>query len=195
MSDAPTEVPPEGSTGDLLADPSDLATRSGLAVNDPRLIDALKRLSARFRGETNNHVTLVEDDVYHASGRGRSDLPLPQAPIVGDVEVRIGGKLVPASDYQVGRRAGVLRHNHRWPDGLENIEVTYSHGHATVPPDIQDAVLEMAEAFLNFSAGVELVETGDERVKIANSLINGGATGAWSAAVAKYTLGGNTDRV
>jgi hypothetical protein len=189
MSETPT-VPP-----DLLANPSDLAVRlDDRDADDPVLIDAIRRLSDRFRGATGNHITVVENDEIHLSGRGGSSLHLPAAPVTAIAIVVDGTTLVAGIDYQLGARSGIVRRDAGWPDGLDNIHITYSHGYASVPTDIQDAVLEMAEAFCNLTAGIESVTTGDETVKIANSLINGGSLGSWTDTVTKYTLGGNGDR-
>lgn len=192
MSESEPETP---DTSDLLAAPSDLAVRlDGIDEDDPKLIDALRRLSNRFRGEVGHHISLVVDETIYLSGTGARGLLLPATPIVSTPTVRIDGKTVPATDYEIGRTAGILRHRTGWPDGLENIEITYTHGYSQIPGDIADAILEMAEAFFNMTAGIEQVTSGSESVKIANSLINGGATSSWSNAVAKYTRGGNTDR-
>lgn len=192
MSEPEPEAP---DTSDLLAAPSDLATRlDGIDETDPKLIDALRRLSDRFRGEVGHHVSLVVDETIYLSGKGGRGLLLPATPIVGNPTVRIDGTVVPASHYEVGRRDGILRHRTGWPEGLENIEVTYTHGYSQIPGDIADAILEMAELFFSMTVGIESVTTASESVKIANSLINGGTTSTWSNVVAKYMRGGNSDR-
>jgi len=180
-------------TTDLLAGPADLAARlEDRTASDPIVLDALRRLSARFRGATGNHITTVTDETIELSGTGSTALQLFAAPVTAITEITINGE--PITDYQVGKKAGILRRAGGWPDGLDNISITYSHGHTEVPADIQDAVLEMAEAFCNMSAGIDSVTTGDESIKMAASLINGGSLGTWADMVTKYTLGGNSDR-
>lgn len=185
MSEAPEGTP----TGDYLADPSDLAQLTGLAPDNADLLLALRRASDRFRDEVGHPVLLVEADTCYLSGRGGPALHLPARPI-SDVTVTIDGTEVPASAYQVGRESGVLRHRTgAWPDGLDNIEVTYTHGYATVPPGIADAVLEAAELAITMTTGIESITTADESVKVANSLVNGGRTETWTKAVARYQVG------
>lgn len=170
-----------------LAAPSDLAQKTGIPETDPDLVLALKRASNRFRGAVNHPVTLVTDDVVYLPGDGSSALRLPAAPIVGVPVVKVDG--VTVTDFQTGRNAGILRRAAGWPDGLDIIEVTYTHGYAFIPSDIADLVLEVAEAALNMQAGIESIATGNESVKINNKMIGGGVTDLWETTVAKYALG------
>ncbi|WNM27549.1 hypothetical protein RN607_00685 [Demequina capsici] len=187
---------PTFSADDLLADPSDLAVRlDDLTASDAIVLNALKRLSARFRSATDNQITAVTGATITVSGRGNSSLLLPVRPITALTSVTVSGlEYVEGYDFVVGYAAGILRRDFGWPDGLDNIVVVCDHGYATVPQDIQDAILDMAEVYCNMSAGIESVTTGSESVKIANSLINGGSLGSWNEVIAKYTIGGNGDR-
>lgn len=183
---------PETTTGDYLADPSHLALRTGLPSDDAALLLELQRATDRFRAECGHHVTRTTETV-HLSGNGNHGVTLPGKPVVGTPTVTVDGTALTApADFAVGRAAGILRrHNAVWPDGLDNIEVTYTYGHATIPPDVADAVLEAAELGISMSeAGVEMVVTGGEQVKFANSLANGGVTERWAAAVARHQTGG-----
>lgn len=177
---------PQAVNGEYLADPSDLAQRTGESVDSGDLLLALRRASNRFRGDVGHHVYPVQEQEHYASGDGGSAIRLPAAPIVGDVVVKVDGNTV--TDYQTGRRAGLLRRNGGWPDGLENVHVTFSSGYAKIPGDISDAVLEAAEASMNVVAGVESIGTGSESVKLSALHLNGGVTEAWTNAVNKYNL-------
>jgi len=134
----------------------------------------------------------VQDDEIYLSGNGSRSLALPAAPIHGVPLVEVEGR--PVTDFQTGRRAGLLRRLGYWPDGLDNIRITYTHGYRLIPGGIQAAVLSVAEAAYHMQAGVETVSTGNESVKFSNSLVNGGTTQEWAAAVNRYILGGNGDR-
>lgn len=168
-----------------LAKPSDLATRLGVAASDPGLLLALQRASDRFEGEVGYPILKVEDDVVHLSGDGTRTLLLPAVPVVGEVTVVIGGS--PVTDFEVARRAGILRRDARWPDGLENIEVTYTHGWDSVPGDIADAVLEQAEATYWVLPSVANVAAGSEQMAFFATAASG-VTQRWSDAVARYEL-------
>lgn len=170
-----------------LASPSDLALRTGLPDTDPKLLQALTRASSRFRDAVGHEVSVVLDDEVDLSGDGTTILHLLARPIIGTPTVTIGGSAV--ADFQTGRRSGMLRRMGGWAEGLENISVTYSHGYAQIPEGISNAVLEAAEANMNIMTGIESISTGDESVKLSAVLAGGGATPAWTEAVARYEVG------
>lgn len=174
--------------GDYLASAEDLAIRLGVSAEDPELLLALGRVSARFADAVGYPVLLTTDDEHWASGDGTNILLLPGRPITGDPVVEINGTAV--TDFEIGRRAGILRRYGGWPEGLDNIRVVYTHGWAAIPRGIQDAVLDVAEAAAVLQAGIESIETGDESIKFLNRMIDTGTTATWTAAVQKYRSDG-----
>lgn len=191
-----TTPPPESPAFDTtkyLADPAELARRSGKPATDLGLLDALRRASDRFRGAVHHPVHLVTDDEFWASGDGGAILQLPAAPILGTPTVDLEGA-VAVTDFRTGRRTGMLQRAAGWPHGLEMFRVVYTHGYAEIPGDVQDAVMESAESTLAMAAGVESVSTGSESVKFVSALAAGGTSALWESTVAKYIIGGNGDR-
>lgn len=174
-----------------LADPAELAARLGVADTDAEMLLALKRASDRFTGQIGYPLHLVTDDEYDATGDGGSTISLPAAPIQGTPAVTINGQ--PATDYHVGRKSGLLWRPGCWPLGLENIHVVYTHGHSTIPGDVQDVILDAAEADAHMQAGIESVSTGNESVKFTASRAAGGVTAQWAQLVSKYQLSQNGD--
>ena len=178
----PTET--DEVTFGALASARDLALRLGVDEDDPGLMLALYRISDRFRGEVGFPVSLTTDDEVWLSGNGTRVLLLPGRPIVGDPVITIDG--VPATGVEVGRSSGVLRRRAGWPDGLDNVHVTYTHGYTEIPRDIQDAVLDVAEVAAVLKPGIEHVATGDESVKFVNRMVDTGTTATWTRVVEKY---------
>jgi hypothetical protein len=95
---------------------------------------------------------------------------------------------VVVTDYVANRRAGILRRHSRWPDGLGNISVVYSHGYPIIPGGIRDAVLEAAELLLAVPAGVQS-ESSDGQSITWGAQAATGVTKRWSEAVEVYQLG------
>jgi hypothetical protein len=128
------------------------------------------------------------DDVIWLDGNGTDTLLLPAAP-VSSITVELNGQpLAAGSGYKISRRAGILRRPGGWPDDLENIQVTYTHGWVTIPGDIADAVLEQAA-----TQALVLAHIASETA-LGQSLTYGaqamvGVTQKWSDAVEKYSLG------
>lgn len=175
--------------GGYLARPADLAIKTGVAATDLRLLLALRRAGDRFEGAIGFPVTLVENETIYLSGTGNRHLLLPARPVVGKPVVLIDDQ--PVTDFAVGRDAGILRRrNAVWPDDLDNIEVTYSHGWVEPPGDIQDAVLEQAETQFLVSVAFQSRQAGSESVTVS-ALAAVGVTQRWTDAVDRYSLAGD----
>ncbi|MGY4859511.1 hypothetical protein [Cryobacterium sp. AP23] len=168
-----------------LASVADLATLTGKPATDAKLLLALKRASARFRGAVGHPVSRVSDDVVLLDGDGSRALLLPAAPVIGTTAVEIDG--VPITDYRTSAARGILRRPAGWPDDLGNVQVTYSHGYDQVPGDIEDAVLEQAELQYKVLAGVQQASLGAQSVTFGVQA-SVGVTQRWAECVARYQL-------
>ncbi|MET4094570.1 hypothetical protein [Arthrobacter sp. UYCu712] len=171
-----------------LAKLTELATATGLPEQSPRLLLALQRASDRFRGAVGHPVHLVEDDEIWLDGNGTDTLLLPAAPITSISVELDGAALVAGSGYKISRRAGILRRAGGWPDDLENVKVTYTHGYDEIPGDIADAVLEQATTQALVLAHVGAQGMGPANIKY-EAAATVGVTQKWTDAVEKYNLG------
>jgi hypothetical protein len=167
-----------------LAPPAELATLTKKPADSPSLLLALDRASERFRQAVGHPVHLVEDDEIVLDGDGSNLLLLPAAPFT-DIEVSVDGVVV--EDYVANRRGGILRRLGRWPDGLGNISVVYTHGYTIIPGGIRDAVLEQAELTL-IKAGVQQESAGGQSITWGLQATTG-VTQKWTQAVETYRLG------
>ncbi|MGW4300424.1 mobile element protein [Streptomyces sp. NPDC004646] len=181
-------------TDDYLASPAELAVKLGRAEDDPQMLYALRAASRRFRGQVGHRVTFVADDVVWLDGVGRTSLLLPVWPTTAVTEVLLDGQaLTEGSDYAwsesgILRRLGCLH----WPDRLRCLRVTYSHGFAESPEDVQEVVAERAEAALTIPVGVQSKAVGGQSVTFGAQAASG-ATEAWMSAVARYKVRASTD--
>jgi hypothetical protein len=165
-----------------LAEAADLATRTGLASTDLQLLLALRRASDRFRGAVGHPVTEVTETVT-VNGDGSSVLLLPAAAVSVVTEVKVLGTVV--TDWEISVDGRLRRTGGVWPNTYGGVSVTYTHGYTPVPADIQDAVLEAAEADLSAQPGVQSMAVGGESVTYHRA----GATQSWVAAVERYRIG------
>lgn len=169
-----------------LAKPSDLALLVGVPPENAKLLLALTRASDRFEGAVGYPVAKVDNDEVDLAGDGGQTLLLPALPVVGTPTVQIDGTAV--TDFQVGRRFGVMRRAAGWPDGLDNIRVTYTHGYDEIPGDIVDAVLEQAESTYRVLVGVANVGSGSEQIGYF-ATVTTGVTQRWTDTVERYQIG------
>lgn len=178
-----------------LADAADLAARLRADPTDPLVLLAVKRASARFRAAVRHPVTLVTGDTVTVNGKGGDTLLLPVAPVANVAAVVItwpawtGMPAETVTGYQLDADHGILRRDQGWwPDGLGNIAVTCDHGHADVPDDVADAVLEQAEQQYVVLAGIDAATLGAQSISFGKQGSNG-VTQRWAEAVARYQLG------
>lgn len=175
---------------EFLADPAELATFLNLPADDVRLLAALRAATRRFRGAVRHPVSLVTEDTVHLDGSGRALLQLPAAPVVQLREVLVDGVLL--DGVRVKRRAGVLLHpGGCWPDWAE-VEVTYDHGHAIVPEEVAEAVIDQARAIYRLDPAIQQITTGTESVSFAATAAVG-ITSQWQAAVEAHRLNRGDD--
>jgi hypothetical protein len=175
---------------DPLADPAELAVWLGVPADDPKLLAALTAASRRFRGAVGHPVTSVTGETTVLDGNGRTEILLPAAPVTAVTSVTLDGTLLAEStDYTWSadgylRRAGCAT----WPYRLRCLSVVWDHGHATVPEDIQEAVIDQARSMYRVQPGVQAYTAGSESVTFgAQAAV--GVTSQWSAAVARHRLG------
>lgn len=178
---------------DPLATAADLSTATGLPVDDPELLLALKRASGRFRLAAGHSVSYVAAEEIYLSGDGTAELLLPGAP-VDTIKVEIVSGLLPVeliigSGYQVKRQSGRLHKAGGWPAGLDNIRVTYSHGYKTLPEGVEDAVLEHATTLALSYAHVQQESTGNNSLSFGAAAVIG-VTQKWVDAVEACKLRG-----
>jgi hypothetical protein len=130
----------------------------------------------------------VVDDEVVLDGNGRKSVLLPVWPTTAVASVTLDGELlVEHTDYEWSG-AGILRRLCAlWPDRLRCLTVTYSHGWAEVPKDIQEAVIDQARSMDTVVPGLQSKTVGAQSVTFgAQAAI--GVTSQWSAAVDRHKV-------
>lgn len=132
---------------------------------------ALEAATSMIQTETGQHFYLVADDVLTIPSEGSSLIRLPQRPVLSIASVtsrylgetaetpRLADMDYIASGSTLRWAAGsYYRSNPRWSslgwDWPEFVTVTYTHGYATIPMDVQYACLAMAAEFYSSPDGV-----------------------------------------
>lgn len=117
------------------------------SMNTARAQMMIDGASAAIRQFTNQTLSLVVDDVVTMDPSGGRFLWLDQLPVVSVSSVVVEGRTLDPSEYRVDGETGRLARRgwHRWWGKPGGIVVTYTHGYATVPPDLVSVCLGMAE--------------------------------------------------
>lgn len=171
----------------LLADPAELAEVLGVAADDVRLVAAVRAASRRFRGAATAAFEAADAGEVWCNGDGTVTLLLPVWPLRAVATVEIRGEAV--TDYEWSAE-GILRRTRGWPDGLRSVRVVCDYGFEQVPEDVQEVVLDAAEARWNTKRGLQSLSVDGQSVTFgAASTV--GVTQAWSDAVARYSHRGD----
>lgn len=175
-------------TTDYLADPADLAVWLPVGEDDPKLLAALSAASRRFRGAVRHPVSLIGGDVITLDGLGQSAVLLPTAPVTAVDEVLLDGEeLTVGTDYSWSEDGFLRRLCGVWPDRLRCLQVTYSHGFALVPEEIQEVVIDQARLLYAVKAGVQTLQVGGITTTFG-AQASVGVSAQWSSVVERYRL-------
>lgn len=130
----------------------------------------------------------IEDDTVTLDGNGQESLLLPAAPVTEVSSLELDGEaLVLDTDYSWSADGFLRRLGNFWPGRLRCIEVVYSHGWDPVPEDIQEVVIDQAQAIYAVQPGVQQKTVGSQSVTFG-AQASTGVTAQWAAMVEKYRL-------
>ncbi len=178
--------------GPPLATPADLAAYTGQDIPDAQAGLALRLASGMVRRYTGQTITRVVDDTVVLRG-GWPVLYLPQRPVIVDdthdlTVTELGDAGLPdlllADGITFTRCAEELtRDCGVW---AARVQVTYSHGYASVPDDILAVVLDVAARSTSNPAGLRSVSIDDYSRTFANETLGTSLTDANRQALAGY---------
>ena len=149
---------------------------------------AIAEASAAIRNYCNQYIELVEDDTITLDSYGKSALILPETPVVSVSEVVEDDETLTADDdYKLGQWGILHRMNTTWASGIQNIEITYTHGYTTIPDDVIAVCVRAASRA--YQAGLKTAESdgvpgiasttlGDYSVSYAGESASEGLLGA-----------------
>lgn len=121
---------------------------------------AIAAATEAIRNYCHQHIELVEDDIVmlDVAEVTRTRVFLPELPVTEvTAVVEDGETLVVDDDYKLGRNGILHRMGTYWEAGIQILQVTYSHGYATLPDDVV-AVATRAAA-RTYQAGLRSAES------------------------------------
>ena len=130
------------------ADVDDLAVLLGETFDATRSTQgelALELASTAIRAAARQTIDFIEDDAVTLAGTWDADLPLPERPVVDVAVVTVDG----VEDTDWALVGSVLRRTWGgWGCPSATVEVTYTHGHETVPEVVRSICLQAAARFM-----------------------------------------------
>ncbi|ETK36131.1 hypothetical protein [Microbispora sp. ATCC PTA-5024] len=178
--------------GPPLATPANLDAYTGQSVPAAQAELALRLASGMVRRWTGQQISLVKDDTVTLAG-GRRVLYLPQRPVVVDADhpltvTELGGvgypNLLAVDNVTFTRLADELTRYCGW--WTDRVQVTYSHGYASIPDDIVGVVLDVAARSMTNTMGLRTVTIDDYTRTYANETLGTTLTQQNRDALAAY---------
>lgn len=114
-------------------------------------------------------------------------------PVIEVLEITVDGQDIPIEDVVLNRRTGSLRRRSRslWPEGYQNIVVSYIHGHRLVPPVVQKiATILVAKSALAAKNGalVDSESIGDFTQSRSYKKLNDELERAWASLGKRFPI-------
>lgn len=151
---------------------------------------AITESTAAIQNYTHQTLEKVENDTIIVDGNNSNKLYLPELPVISVSTVKLNGiTLEYSTDYKLGQHGILYKLNGTWDSGVQNIEITYSHGYDPIPTEIKSVcaraasrLVQMAIASGEFN-GIPIVAStsiGDYSVAYNNNANNSamGVSGA-----------------
>jgi hypothetical protein len=148
----------------------DLEDRLGLVLTSDehqRGQRLLLRATELIRRQARQHISLVTGDVLLTSGSWGDRLRLPERPVVSVALVEVDGVTVPATDYHL--EGDELVRLTAWGGPQAAVEVTYTHGYAEIPGEIQQVALECVTRIWVNPGSVQSETSGAQTVGYAHA--------------------------
>jgi len=156
---------------------------------------AIAEASAAIRNYCHQEIDLVTNETITLDCAGGTRVFLPELPAVSVAEVVEDDETLTVTDeYKLGQHGILHRIGAKWAEGIQIIEVTYSHGHGTLPDDVVAVCVRAAartyQAGLRAAAseavpGVTATSLGDFSVSYADG---GGAEGVMGVSGSRMLL-------
>jgi hypothetical protein len=167
---------------------------TGVVVPDsdvPRVDMAIKLAAAYVQRMSAQRIEQVADDEAVFDGNGNRILFMPQRPVTNVSEVTVDGDVwVVGTDYDWSERRGTIHAlgRRRWPVGQRNIAITYTHGYAEMPVDIQGLVYGLAQRAIDNPTGIAIRSETLGSYSVAYEALIGGLTAQEAAMIADLRL-------
>lgn len=169
----------------------DPAAAGGDTTFDELLGRLITAVSDQFRAEAGTNPKQTSY-VETRNGHGQAGMTLLNFPVISVSSVKVDGATIPArvavtdSGWVLGPGGRLELVGYRFTEGVANVEVTYSAGYATIPGDIEQAVVKMVA--LQFADRKRIGVASSSQAGISTSFGDGPVLAYWRAVVDSYRV-------
>jgi hypothetical protein len=126
-------------------------------------------------------------EAYNVPTTSENEIMLRNFPVISVAIVQSGGSTLDTDSYYVDNRSGVLRltdYSRFFPEGVQQVKVTYTYGHAAVPADLSHAATLVCIAHFNATRHAGMKSEGANGYRY--SLADGGMPDSAKSILARY---------
>jgi hypothetical protein len=159
---------------------------------------AIAEATEAIRNYCHQYIELVTNETITLDCSGGTRIFLPELPVQSVAEVVEDDEILdPDDDYKLGQWGILHRIGDEWAEGIQIIEVTYTHGYATIPDDVvavcTRAAARVYQAGLRAAAlegipGIASLGLGDYSVSYVGETGGGVGEGTMGASAARMLL-------
>lgn len=131
---------------------------NSLTVTEARRLEQAEAEVRRFCGW---HIAPEREDVVLTlNGTGSSILPLPSLHVTGVTSIVEDGVEVDLATVDWSESGWIEKRCGTWCRKPRSVVVTLSHGHSPIPPDVEGAVIALAQVMIDTNGSVARIQDG-----------------------------------
>ena len=152
----------------VFATPAELNTFTGRSIPNAQATMMLAQAAAAIRAYCGWHIYASKEVHLTLDGPGTIILSLPSLLVTEvDTVTEDDDDLVVDDDYQWSAMGVLRRVGTNWTDKLGGVVVTFTHGYAVLPPEIQAVCLQAAARAVASPSGIKSEQSGGLSVTYA----------------------------
>jgi hypothetical protein len=177
------------------ATPTDLNNYLGATIDADRAQQILNQATAIIQGWCRQNLFAVSADVVTTDPTDRGEAYLPELPVTAVSTVELldcdgTWQTLDPSFYRWNSRGKVYltKRPDFWPLEHDTVRVTYDHGYATIPADLQGVCLQIAGRLFSNPYDAQGLVTGGIQMRFSGTRGTDGLKDTELAILGKYTL-------
>lgn len=169
-----------------------------IEADDASCLRAIAEATEAIKNYCHQEIELVSNETITLDCVGGTKLFLPELPVQSVAEVVEDDEVLTVTDdYKLGQWGILHRVDDQWASGIQIVEITYTHGHETLPDDVvavcARAAARVYQAGLRAAAlqgipGVSATSLGDYSVSYVGETGGGMGEGTMGASAARMLL-------
>lgn len=169
-----------------------------IEADDASCLRAIEEATAAIKNYCHQEIELVSNETITLDSVGGTKIFLPELPVQSVAEVVEDDEVLTVTDdYKLGQWGILHRIDDVWASGIQIIEITYTHGYATLPDDVVAVCVRAASRAYQMGlktaategvAGIQSLSLGDYAITYSAEATGGVGEGTMGASGSRMLL-------